>query len=263
MTPSTDDIRIREIKALITPRRVIGEFPQTQASSATVANSRTALSDILHHADDRLLSWSARARSTIRRRRWNMRTPACREEPSVGRARDRDARLLREAAHHGRLEGADQRSRPRRQLPHQRGPAHRARAAARHQPTRPAGRLRVPRHRSRRSTSPTWSPGARSARAPPRARCTASWPRACPARSASRTAPTATSGSPSTRCRRRAQPHHFLAVHQERPGRRSSRPRGNDDCHVILRGGKAPNYDAAQRRSGLPRAGGRRAAAAR
>jgi 3-deoxy-7-phosphoheptulonate synthase len=54
VTPSTDDIRIREIKALITPRRVIGEFPQTQASSATVANSRTALSDILHHADDRL-----------------------------------------------------------------------------------------------------------------------------------------------------------------------------------------------------------------
>jgi len=54
VTPSTDDIRIREIKALITPRRVIGEFPQTQASSATVANSRTAWSDILHHADDRL-----------------------------------------------------------------------------------------------------------------------------------------------------------------------------------------------------------------
>ncbi|MBU6457887.1 MAG: 3-deoxy-7-phosphoheptulonate synthase [Bradyrhizobium sp.] len=54
MTPSTDDIRIREIKALISPRRVISEFPQTQASSATVADSRTALSDIVHHADDRL-----------------------------------------------------------------------------------------------------------------------------------------------------------------------------------------------------------------
>ena len=34
--------------------------------------------------------------------------------------------------------------------------------------------------------------GARSARAPPKARCIASWPRACPARWASRTAPTAT-----------------------------------------------------------------------
>ena len=54
MTPSTDDVRIREIKALITPKRVIGEFPQTQHSSETVANSRAALSNILHHADDRL-----------------------------------------------------------------------------------------------------------------------------------------------------------------------------------------------------------------
>jgi 3-deoxy-7-phosphoheptulonate synthase len=52
--PSTDDIRIREIKALITPRRVIDEFPLTPESSATVANSRAALSDILHHRDDRL-----------------------------------------------------------------------------------------------------------------------------------------------------------------------------------------------------------------
>jgi 3-deoxy-7-phosphoheptulonate synthase len=50
----TDDIRIREIKALITPKRVIGEFPQTDSSSATVANSRTALSNILRYADDRL-----------------------------------------------------------------------------------------------------------------------------------------------------------------------------------------------------------------
>ena len=54
MPPSTDDIRIREIKALITPNRVIAEFPQTETSSTTVANSRAALSDILHHADDRL-----------------------------------------------------------------------------------------------------------------------------------------------------------------------------------------------------------------
>ncbi len=46
--------------------------------------------------------------------------------------------------------------------------------------------------RSRRSTSPTWSAGARSARAPPRARPTASWRPACRCRSASRTAPTAT-----------------------------------------------------------------------
>ena len=60
-------------------------------------------------------------------------------------ARDRDARVLREAAHHGRLEGPDQRSVSRRELSHRRGPAHRAPAAARDQPARHAGRQRVPR----------------------------------------------------------------------------------------------------------------------
>ena len=34
--------------------------------------------------------------------------------------------------------------------------------------------------------------------------------------------------------------------------------RGNDDCHVILRGGKEPNHDAAARRRELRRARGRR-----
>ena len=40
------------------------------------------------------------------------------------------------------------------------------------------------------------------------------------------------------------QKHHFLSVHKS--GQVSIvETRGNDDCHVILRGGKAPNYDAA------------------
>ena len=47
--------------------------------------------------------------------------------------------------------------------------------------------------------------GAPSARAPPRARATASWPRACRARSASRTAPTAACRSPPTPCSRPAR----------------------------------------------------------
>jgi hypothetical protein len=49
-------------------------------------------------------------------------------------AGDRDARVLREAAHHGGLEGPDQRPLPRRELPHRRGPAHRAPAAGGDQP---------------------------------------------------------------------------------------------------------------------------------
>ena len=41
-----------------------------------------------------------------------------------------------------------------------------------------------------------------------------------------------------------ARPHHFLSVHKN--GQVAIvQTRGNRDCHVILRGGKAPNYDAA------------------
>ena len=41
-----------------------------------------------------------------------------------------------------------------------------------------------------------------------------------------------------------AQPHHFLSVHKN--GQVAIvQTRGNPDCHVILRGGKTPNYDAA------------------
>jgi len=41
-----------------------------------------------------------------------------------------------------------------------------------------------------------------------------------------------------------ARPHHFLSVHKN--GQVAIvETRGNKDCHVILRGGKEPNYDAA------------------
>ncbi|MBV1687804.1 3-deoxy-7-phosphoheptulonate synthase [Novosphingobium sp. G106] len=41
-----------------------------------------------------------------------------------------------------------------------------------------------------------------------------------------------------------SQPHHFLAV--TKAGRASiASTSGNDDCHVVLRGGSVPNYDAA------------------
>jgi 3-deoxy-7-phosphoheptulonate synthase len=41
-----------------------------------------------------------------------------------------------------------------------------------------------------------------------------------------------------------SQPHHFLSVTK---GGHSAivSTSGNEDCHIILRGGKAPNYDAA------------------
>jgi 3-deoxy-7-phosphoheptulonate synthase len=41
-----------------------------------------------------------------------------------------------------------------------------------------------------------------------------------------------------------ARPHHFLSVHKN--GQVAIvQTKGNKDCHVILRGGKAPNYDEA------------------
>jgi len=44
------------------------------------------------------------------------------------------------------------------------------------------------------------------------------------------------------------QKHHFLSVHKN--GQVAIvETRGNDDCHIILRGGKAPNYDAASVRA--------------
>ena len=50
-----------------------------------------------------------------------------------------------------------------------------------------------------------------------------------------------------------ARPHHFLSIHKN--GQVAIvETGGNADCHVILRGGKTPNYDAAQCGCGMQRA---------
>ena len=54
MNPSTDDLRIREIRALPTPAELMAEVPCDAVSSRTVRQSRRALHEILHGADDRL-----------------------------------------------------------------------------------------------------------------------------------------------------------------------------------------------------------------
>ncbi len=53
--PRTDDLRIRELKELAPPSHLIREFPCTDKASTTVADSRTALHRILHGQDDRLM----------------------------------------------------------------------------------------------------------------------------------------------------------------------------------------------------------------
>ena len=54
MQPSTDDVRITAIHALPSPREVLAEFPCTEAAAQTVAMGRKGAANILHDRDDRL-----------------------------------------------------------------------------------------------------------------------------------------------------------------------------------------------------------------
>ncbi|AOB31887.1 phospho-2-dehydro-3-deoxyheptonate aldolase [Bordetella sp. H567] len=54
MSHNTDDLRIREIKELTPPAHVMREFPCSQSVSDTVYSARQALHRILHGMDDRL-----------------------------------------------------------------------------------------------------------------------------------------------------------------------------------------------------------------
>jgi 3-deoxy-7-phosphoheptulonate synthase len=55
MTYQTDDLRIREIKELLPPAHVLREFAITEAAAETVYKTRQAIHRILHGADDRML----------------------------------------------------------------------------------------------------------------------------------------------------------------------------------------------------------------
>ena len=187
--------------ALASAARVsgFGAAPRT-----TTYDARQAIHRVLHGADDRLLVvvGPCSIHDYDAAIDYATRLAAVRRE-LADRSDRRDARLFRKAAHDRRLEGPHQRSAARRQLPHQRGPAPRAAHPARDQRARAARRHRVPRHdhaavhrrpdrvgRHRRAHH--GEPGA------PRARVGTLLPGR-----ASRTAPTATSASRSTRSRPR------------------------------------------------------------
>jgi 3-deoxy-7-phosphoheptulonate synthase len=55
MTYKTDDLRILEIKELLPPAHVLREFVITESAARTVFEARHAIHRILHGADDRLL----------------------------------------------------------------------------------------------------------------------------------------------------------------------------------------------------------------
>ncbi len=56
MSLRTDDLRIKEIKELVSPAKVLSEFAITDAAAKTVADTRQAIHRIIHGADDRLLA---------------------------------------------------------------------------------------------------------------------------------------------------------------------------------------------------------------
>jgi 3-deoxy-7-phosphoheptulonate synthase len=52
----TDDLRIQEIKELATPAQVLSDFPITETAARTIYHTRQAIHRILHGADDRMLA---------------------------------------------------------------------------------------------------------------------------------------------------------------------------------------------------------------
>ena len=54
MLDTTDDIRIRDIQALSPPAEILREFPRTEDSTRTATEARRAFQRILHGEDDRL-----------------------------------------------------------------------------------------------------------------------------------------------------------------------------------------------------------------
>jgi 3-deoxy-7-phosphoheptulonate synthase len=54
MLKSTDDLRIKDISELRTPAELMHEFPRTDKATSTVLATRHALHNILHGSDDRL-----------------------------------------------------------------------------------------------------------------------------------------------------------------------------------------------------------------
>jgi 3-deoxy-7-phosphoheptulonate synthase len=55
LTERTDDLRIKEIKELLAPDQIRREFPLTDKAAQTTYEARRAIHRILHGADDRLL----------------------------------------------------------------------------------------------------------------------------------------------------------------------------------------------------------------
>ena len=147
MFQPTDDLRIRNVRPLIPPAILLEEIPISERASNVVSDARAAIAAVIEGRDPRLVVVVGPCSIHDTRAALEYARAAQADRRSAGGQPDRrDADLLREAADRRRLEGADQRSRSRRELPHQQGAASRASAAARRQRSRAADRIGVPRH---------------------------------------------------------------------------------------------------------------------
>ena len=147
MSQPTQDLRITGVRPLIPPAILIEELPITEQVSKLVADTRAAVAAVVEQRDPRLVvvvgpcsihdpAAAVEYASRLRPLRGSLRA----------RIGGRDALLLREAPHDRRLEGPDQRSRSRRQLPRQPRAATGPEAAPRREQPRFADGLGVPRY---------------------------------------------------------------------------------------------------------------------
>ena len=147
MNQPTHDLRITGVRPLIPPAILIEELPITEQMSTLVADTRTTVAAIVEQRDPRLVvvvgpcsihdpAAAVEYASRLTAARGSLRA----------RIGGRHALLLREAPHDRRLEGPDQRSRSRRQLPRQPRAATGPEAAPRREQPRFADGLGVPRY---------------------------------------------------------------------------------------------------------------------
>ncbi len=75
----TQDLRVKEIVRLLTPRELGAQLPVTNAINGMVAHSRKRIIRILRQEDPRLLVVIGPCSSTIPRGRWNTQRdwPGC------------------------------------------------------------------------------------------------------------------------------------------------------------------------------------------
>jgi len=194
---TTDDLRIDEIKELSTPQDVMREIPRTLTATRVVTAARNAIYSILNGTDDRLLVvvGPCSVHDPVAAVEYATRLAALRDRLS-----DRLEIVMRVYFEKPRttvgwkglindpdLDGSFDINKGLRL-------ARNVLAAVNNLGPGPSSSTS-----RRRNTSPTLWPGRRSARAPRKAKSIASSLRDCPARSASRTAPTAMCASPPTR----------------------------------------------------------------